>query len=416
MKSFSVLSSHERHRGALALTTASCLVLAACSSDSSASGSDPELKTIDVAAMTATLDEAIEELLVPGALALIQTPAGTYTVSAGTTAIGADTTPAVTDLFRIGSVTKTMTVAAVLTLIQEEKIRVDDPVDTYVQGVPNGADITIAQLMNMRSGLHNYLDTDGFRAAFGADPTKVWAPSELLAPAFAHPPSFAPGTEFEYSNTNTILLGLVLEKVEGTSLDRILAARFFDPLGMTDTQLPDPTITTLPDPSSRGYQYGPLQVSDKAMTPEETAAARAGTLIPNDVTSQSSSWGWAAGGVVSTAADMLTWISSFVGGDLLDEADQQLWWDSIVIQHEEDPRAFYGYGISEIRFGANRLTYHEGQLPGFNTMATHDVANDVSMVVWTNLSVTQDVDNAFTITARLLQHIYRTPASTPPAS
>lgn len=67
------------------------------------------------------------------------------------------------------------------------------------------------------------------------------------------------------------------------------------------------------------------------------------------------------------------------------------------------------------RFGENRLTYHEGQLPGFNTMAVHDEANDVSMVIWTNLSVTQDVDNAFTVMARLLPHIYNTPADTPPA-
>ncbi|MDH3007080.1 serine hydrolase domain-containing protein [Gordonia alkanivorans] len=365
--------------------------------------------------MSATLDDTIEELLVPGALALIQTPAGTYTVSAGTTTMGDDIAPAAADQFRIGSVTKTMTVAAVLQLIQEEKIGVNDPIDKSVLGVPEGSEITIAQLMSMRSGLHNYLDTDGFRAAFGSDPTKVWAPSELLALGFSQPSGFAPGTQFDYSNTNTVLLGLVVEKAEDKSLAQVFADRFFGPLGLTRTSLPAATDTTLSAPFSHGYQYGPLQVSDKPMTPEETAAARAGSLLPNDVTVMSPSWAWAAGGVVSTADDLMTWIKAFVGGDLLDDANQQLWWDSIRIQHDEDPRVFYGYGITEVRFGENRLTYHEGQLPGFNTMAVHDEANDVSMVVWTNLSVTQDVDNAFTVMARLLQHIYNTPADTPPA-
>ncbi|ASR01315.1 serine hydrolase domain-containing protein [Gordonia rubripertincta] len=249
MKSFRCrLPVRTRGRAPLVSIVACGLVLSGCAFDGSATESNPELKQVDVAAMTATLDDTIEELLVPGALALIQTPAGTYTVSAGTTAMGDDIPPAVADQFRIGSVTKTMTVAAVLQLIQEGKIGVDDPIDKYVLGVPDGSEITIAQLMSMRSGLHNYLDTDGFRAAFGAD-----------------------------------------------------------------------------------------------------------------------------------------------------------------------PRVFYGYGITEVRFGENRLTYHEGQLPGFNTMAVHDEANDVSMVIWTNLSVTQDVDNAFTVMARLLQHIYNTPADTPPA-
>ncbi|GAB83736.1 serine hydrolase domain-containing protein [Gordonia rubripertincta] len=209
--------------------------------------------------------------------------------------------------------------------------------------------------------------------------------------------------------------GLVVEKVEDKSLAQVFTDRFFGPLGLTRTALPAATDTTLSAPFSHGYQYGPLQVSDKPMTPEETAAARAGSLLPNDVTVMSPSWAWAAGGVVSSADDLMTWIKAFVGGDLLDDANQQLWWDSIRIQHEEDPRVFYGYGITEVRFGENRLTYHEGQLPGFNTMAVHDEANDVSMVIWTNLSVTQDVDNAFTVMARLLQHIYNTPADTPPA-
>ncbi|MDS1114745.1 serine hydrolase domain-containing protein [Gordonia westfalica] len=118
---------------------------------------------------------------------------------------------------------------------------------------------------------------------------------QLLALAFAQPRGFAPGAQFDYSNTNTVLLGLVVEKVEVKSLAQVLADRFFGPLGMTGTALPEATDTTLSAPFSHGYQYCPLQVSDKPMTPEETTAARAGTLQPNDVTVMSPSWAWAAG-------------------------------------------------------------------------------------------------------------------------
>lgn len=130
MKSFRCrLPVRTRGRAPLVSIVACGLALSGCAFDGSATESNPELKQVDVAAMTATLDDTIEELLVPGALALIQTPAGTYTVSAGTTAMGGDIPPAVADQFRIGSVTKTMTVAAVLQLIQEGKIGVDDPID-----------------------------------------------------------------------------------------------------------------------------------------------------------------------------------------------------------------------------------------------------------------------------------------------
>lgn len=413
--------SATRHRrpDRIAVGVAFALVVsvAACSSSSSTTGAVPrELKTIDKTAMQATFDETLAGLLVPGAIALLRTPSGIYTLSHGTTTLGAHAAPTAQDSFRIGSVTKTMTAAAVLQLAQERKLGLDDPIDRYIAGVPDGGAITVAQLLDMRSGLHNYLDTSGFAATFGADPTKVWAPQDLLALAYAEPPTFPPGTAFEYSNTNTILLGLLAEKLDSRPLAEIFSSRLFRPLGMTHTALPDPTTSGLPQPSSRGYQYGPLQVSDASLTPEEQAAAEAGTLTPNDVTAQNSSWAWAAGGVVSTADDLMTWIRALVGGKVLDAAMQKRWVASLQAIDPKDPKALYGYGITQLRFGSVKLTYHEGQLPGFNTMAVDDPTNQVSIIVWTNRSVTQDKDNAFTATAALLEHIYRTPAITPPAA
>jgi len=81
-------------------------------------------------------------------------------------------------------------------------MRFDDRVSRYVQGIPNGDDITIGQLLKMRSGLYNYTSAPELAESLDRDPTRVWAPEELLAIAFKHPSAFAPGREYEYCNTN----------------------------------------------------------------------------------------------------------------------------------------------------------------------------------------------------------------------
>jgi D-alanyl-D-alanine carboxypeptidase len=80
---------------------------------------------------------------------------------------------------------------------------------------PNGDNITVTELLNMRSGLYTYDDDPAFWAVLEHDPTKVWRPAEVLAIAFKHPPYFPPGTDFHYSNTNYALLGLIAEKIDG---------------------------------------------------------------------------------------------------------------------------------------------------------------------------------------------------------
>ena len=131
-----------------------------------------------------------------------------------------------------------MTAAVIVQLAQEGKLSLDDPVSKYVPGVPNGDNITIAELLKMRSGLYNYTDAPKFWAILDRDPTKVWSPAELLAIAFTHPPNFPPGTGFHYSNTNYALLGLIAEKVDGKPLASCFQDRLFGPLGLKHTVLP----------------------------------------------------------------------------------------------------------------------------------------------------------------------------------
>src|SRR3954462_7823779 len=252
-------------------------LIAACSRPSSTAGSSA-LKPIDQAALQNMVDTTAKELLVPGAVLLLRTPQGEFKVTYGTTQLGTTTPPRADTHFRIASNTKSMTAAVIVQLAQEGKLRLDDPVSQYVPSVPNGGNITIDELLTMRSGLYNYTDAPELAAIVDRDPTKVWTPDELLAIAFTRPPNFPPGTAYEYCNTNYALLGLIAERVDGRPLAQAMQDRLFGPLGMHDTLLPARTANTIPAPYSHGYLYGtPLYVlTDTPYPPDLQAAARAG--------------------------------------------------------------------------------------------------------------------------------------------
>jgi D-alanyl-D-alanine carboxypeptidase len=158
------------------------------------------------------LDKTAQELHLPGAVVHLRTPQGEFTAAYGTTELGSQILPGADTHFRIASITTTMTSAVILQLAQEDKLRLDDPISNYVPGVPNGDNITLAELLEMRSGLYDYTSTPEIAPFFDNDPTKVWAPQEVLAISFEHPPNCPPGTSYEYSNTNYALLGLVAKR------------------------------------------------------------------------------------------------------------------------------------------------------------------------------------------------------------
>lgn len=273
-----------------ALTLSGCTVSGA--PDSVAAGGSgvvgQELKSLSAEELEVLLAASTEQNLVPGAFAIVTTPQGTITASAGTTEIGIERQPQASDVFRVGSVTKTMTGIVILQLADEGKLKLTDSIGTYIEGIPRGDEITIANLLNMRSGLHNYLDIDGFAAVFNTNMTHVWTPQQLIAFGLDYPAGAAPDTAFDYSNTNTNLLGLVAEQLDEKPLVEIYHDRLFKPLGMTDTELPDASRFTLPDPDVQGYQYGTFPINHGPLMPEaDREAARDGTLQPNLVTEQS---------------------------------------------------------------------------------------------------------------------------------
>ena len=370
-----------------------------------------DLKHIDQAALQAMVDKTAKELLIPGVVVVLRTPQGEFAVTYGTTLLGAKIPPRADTYFRAASNTKTMTSAVILQLAQEGKLSLDDPVSKYVARVPNGDKITLAELLEMRSGLYNYSDAPEISASLDHDPARVWTAAELLAIAFAHPPNDPPGTAYEYNNTNYLLLTLVAEKVDGKPLAQSMQERLFGPLQLQHTLFPAPSVNALPAPYSHGYLYGSASVAmvgTPPYPPEVQAAARAGTLLPKDYTDLNHSFVEGAGAVISTANDLATWIEALVSGRVLNAAYQRRWLDSLQLEDPSKPKGQkYGYGIVQMSWGPNTIYFHGGETPGYNSFMGYDPNNHVTLVVWTNLTVSLDEKpTANTIMLKVLDQIY----------
>ncbi|HJT02854.1 MAG TPA: serine hydrolase domain-containing protein [Pseudonocardiaceae bacterium] len=362
------------------------------------------------AGLTPALREDFEasarELQTPGAVMLLRTPSGEFSAAYGSRTDTGSEPVTLADHVRIGSITKTFTGTVILQLAQEGHLDIDAPVSEYRTDVPNGRNITLRQLLSMRSGLYNYSESLEFNQALDSDPTKVWTTDELLDLGFKYPPYFPPGTEFHYSNTNTVLLGLIAEQVDRRPLGLAFQTRFFTPLAMRETAFPDVSSSAIATPHPRGYMYGTnvSTMNSEALPLDQQAAARAGTLKPHDVTDWSPSWTWAAGGAISTAADLATWATALADGTLLNPTWQRRRLDSIRPTNPSSPSAA-GYGLGIAMFGP--MYGHTGELPGFQSFAAVDPDRKRTLVVWANLNAAPDGRApASTIAQKLIGKLY----------
>ena len=373
----------------------SLVAVAGCGSDGSSDESSSTTVAANAPAYAATLEadllDAMKANAIPGVIILVKSrEQGDWSSTLGTAEIGKDVAMAIDDHFRIGSNTKTMTSTVILQLVQEGKLKLDDPVSKYIPNVPNGDTITIANLSEMRSGLYSYTSDPGFNQTLDSDPKKAWTPQELLDIAFSHPVNAAPGGDFDYCNTNIVLLGLIIEQLTGMSASEAFQERIFEPLGLTHSSLPANTDWSIPDPHPFGYQFGTNveTIESYAVPKAELPAALDGSLLPIDNTDANPSWAWTAGGAISTADDLAVYVKAMVGGGLLDAATQKVRMDSI---RSMSPSSGYGLGIAQ--FGP---TYgHDGQLPGFSSFMVYDPVADITIIIGTNLSASPvDGENA----------------------
>lgn len=333
------------------------------------------------------IPEAMKANAIPGTVVLIKSPKqGNWSATFGTAELGKQVPMSLQDHFRIGSNTKTMTSTVILQLVEEGKLKLNDPIGKFVKGVPNGNRITIRELSEMRSGLYSYTFDPGFNATLDKSPKKGWTSAELLKIAFKHKPNFAPGKEYEYSNTNIVLLGVVIEELTGMSASQAFEERIFKPLGMTHTELPARTNWKLPEPHAEGYQFGTnVETIDSYAVPKaDQAAALDGSLKPLNETDANPSWAWTAGGAISTPADLATYVKAMVGGGLLDKQMQKVRMNSIrpVVPGQ---KGGVGYGLGIAQFAPNILG-HDGQLPGFSSFMVYDIKTGDTVIISANLS------------------------------
>ncbi|MBS2019397.1 MAG: beta-lactamase family protein [Deltaproteobacteria bacterium] len=338
--------------------------------------------------LAAKLEATMKETLAPAAVVVVSSPHGAWSRAWGTRELGGGAPVTVDDHFRIGSNTKTMTGTVVLQLVDEGHLRLEDPISKFHAGIPNGDRITIAHLLEMRSGIPTYSNTVAINRALDEDPQRVWKPEELVRLALELPMSFEPGAGYEYSNTNTVLLGMVIERITKQPVEQVFKTRIFDRLGMRETYMPSRLSSAIPGAHPRGYMFGTNveTIHSQAFPPVRQADARAGRWRPIDATAVNPSWGWTAGAAISTAGDLAKYAEALGSGTLLSPEMHAKRMSSLRPRDPAVPEVQYGYGVAKL----GPMVGHTGELPGFNSFMGYDPAHKTTVVVWTSLNAAPD--------------------------
>jgi D-alanyl-D-alanine carboxypeptidase len=263
------------------------------------------------------------------------------------------------DKFRIGSNTKTFVVTVLLQLVDEGKLSLDDPVSKFALSikVPNGEHVTVRQLMQMRSGIIDLYANPAFQSlhltansAFNRKPYIQWA--------LDHPPLFPPGTKWNYSNTNYMLLGMIAEVVGHERISEQVQRRLLSPLGLRNTSfyLSDPTM---PIPYAHGFEL------DAHKNWVDTTV-----VLPPAVS-------WAAGAMVSDTGDMKKWVKAYVTGTTNSAATQK---ERLTCLSTGTGNLRFGLGV-----GCSAGWYgYTGGITGYNTAAYYLPSKGATIIAFVN--------------------------------
>ena len=303
---------------------------------------DPVLRSgADAAELQRVIDSSRIAMGIPGAVVVVRVTGGSeYVLTSGVENLASGSAMSFANRFRIGSITKTMIATVALQLVDEGAIALTDPISRLIPGSITNADrITIRMILNHTSGVPDYVDDPAVLASVRDNPGRTFTAAEAIAAANRQAPRFAPGAEgkWEFSNTNYILLGLVIESVTGMSIDQALQRRIFDRLGMSSTFFA--TTVVAPPPFSRGY-------SDLEGAPNADVT----TLL-------SPTFAGAAGAVVSNARDLVVWSQALADGSLLSAARHADQLTPVLASSVE------AYGLGAQKFGG--WVGHSGEMAGF---------------------------------------------------
>lgn len=327
------------------------VVLCAAIATALAVPASAQAQSADGHAATQAALNAFEAEAGPGAGVYAGDNSGSWSLSAGTGAFGITSQPIQpTDRFRIGSQTKVFTAAVVLQLVDEGKVSLDAPIERYLPGVVdgNGYDgntITVRELLQHTSGIPT---NNSPKPQASSDGTYTLA--ALVRDGLSHPPAFAPGAGWTYSNTNYEILGMLIEQVTGMPVGQAITSRIIRPLGLTQTTYPAAGDRSLPSPYVHGYYGG-----------------RVGPFFYwNDITQQMepSLYGSAAA-MISTEQDLTTFDQALISGKVVSPASLAQMETTV----PSDPGFTYGLGLTTFTLSCGGVAWgHSGEVPGYTSM------------------------------------------------
>ena len=339
---------------------------------------------------TTSLQEDLDTLVAsgpPGAVLFVRNGGETQQLTAGLGEVATKTPMRANDLFRIASLNKTYTAAVVLQLVGEGKLRLDDSVERWLPKlVPNGQNITIRELLNHTSGLFDHEKDERILAPYlNGDFGHYWKPVELVRMAVSHKPNFPPGKGEEYSSTNYIIAGLIVEKVTGHSIGTELRNRIFRPLGLTDTIYP--SNPAIPGPHAHGY----------------FVLNRPPAL---DVTSLSPSISPSAGALVANARDVADFYRALLAGHVLKPELLKQMQTTHAQKRFDIPGQRYGLGLISYPTSCGLAWGHSGAFPGYQAIAFTSGDGKRQAVLMVNLDPTAEPPAALQQFSRLIETAY----------
>ena len=267
-------------------------------------------------------------------------------------------------VFELGSVTKQFTAAAIMLLVEDGKIGLDDPLSKYFGDVPTAwSQITVRQLLTHTSGIKNYLgvpklERETFEPGVTHDDIAKLFFSRLDL-------EFEPGQTWSYSNSGFLLLGNIIEKVSAQSYWDLIATRIFNPLGMSHTRSSQPSAV-IPHRAS-GYDWTKGHFENREALHENA---------------------YAAGSIVSTIGDMAKWDAALSSGKVLKKSSFDLMWTAARGRNNETLPFNYGFGWFVDRYHGHRVIQHTGGTPGFSSAFYRFVDFGLTIVILTNHSDT----------------------------
>lgn len=346
---------HRTTLAALATSAVAATTLAAPLSAPVAAEPAPERRSTDP--VQRALDDLVAVDGLPGAVATVRDRSGTvrtWTAGVGDLATGA---PVPRDpRVRIASNTKMFTATVVLQLVGEGLVDLDAPVERYLPGVVRGKGgdgrrITVRMLLQQTSGLPDYDTLVLDIGSLDALAHTYVEPRQLVDAALAERRHSRPGTRWEYSNTNYVLLGLLAQRVAGRPFGELVTRRVIEPLGLRDTYWPRPGEQRIRGTHPQGY------LADGLDDPWR------------DITRMDPSFGWAAGQLVSSPRDLGRFMQGLLGGELLEPAELAAMRDTVAAPgFEVDPGWRYGLGLARHRTGCGVVGWgHGGDIQGFES-------------------------------------------------